>query len=133
MKITAKQYAQTLFELTKDKDEIEIQAVISKFLVVLKKRGDFKMKMDIIQQFQRIFNEANGIVEVKIISQQELKQDQLEKIEQLVKNKYQANQVILKNDIQKEILGGIMMQVGDEVMDGSVAGQLKRMRNSLNK
>jgi F-type H+-transporting ATPase subunit delta len=132
MKATATQYAKTLYELTKDKKHQEIDGVVSNFIKELDKNGQMKMADGIVKKFQEIHNAENGIVEAEVITKEKISESLDNKIKQFVKEKYSAKEVVLKNIIDENVKGGIIIRVGDEVMDGSIKRQLEELKNSLN-
>jgi len=131
MKITSKQYAQTLYELTQGKSEDEINGVIKKFAELLKRNRQLNLLSDIAKRFSETWNENNEVIEAEAISREELGKDLRVKIKKFVKNKYQAREVILKNKTDKKIKGGIIVRVGDEILDGSVSRRLTELRKAI--
>ena len=131
MKVSAAQYAKTLLEITENKTEKEISPIILRFAEVLKKDGQIKNAGKIMEKFSEIYNAKHGIVEANVISSRELSRDKIQQVENFIKEKYSAKEVIVKNIVDEKIKGGIIIKVGDEVLDGSVGGQLKRLRKNL--
>lgn len=131
MKISTKQYAQALYELTLGKSEAEVDAVVEKFVKELVKNNQLKLAQKIIDNFSHIYNRENGIIEAEIQSCEELQIESLQKIEKYLINKYQARQIIFDKKIKPEIKGGIIIKAGDEIIDLSVAGKLTRLRREL--
>jgi len=131
MKITVQQYAKTLLELTDRKTEQAVSDVVKKFAEVLKKDGQIKNAGKIMEKFSEIYNAKHGIVEANVISSRELSRDKIQQVENFIKEKYSAKEVIVKNIVDEKIKGGIIIKVGDEVLDGSIGGQLKRLRKNL--
>jgi len=131
MKITSKQYAQTLYELTQGKSEDEINGVIKKFAELLKRNRQLNLLSDIVKRFSETWNKNNEVIEAEAISREELGKDLRVKIKKFVKNKYQAREVILKNKTDKKIKGGIIVRVGDEILDGSVSRRLTELRKAI--
>jgi len=131
MKISIKQYSQTLFELTDGKSESEVLDAVKKFFERLKADGQIKNVNGIIGKFSEFHNDSYGIVEARITSRSELGKEEKEKIENFIGKKYGAKKVEIENIIDEKIKGGIIIKVGDEVLDASISGQLKRLRNKL--
>lgn len=131
MKISITQYAKTLFELTQGKSEQEVLDVTKKFAEVLKNDGQLKNAAKIIEKFTELYNKANGIVEAEVVTAGVIEKETKEKVEKFVKEKYQAKEVVIKNVVDKDIRGGIVVRVGDEVMDGSVEMQLRKLKQRL--
>ena len=133
MKIKETQYAKTLYALTKNKDHHEIDGVVSNFLKVLIKNGQVKLATKIIQKFNEIWNSDEGIIEAQVVSTHKLESAQLHKIESYLKEKYDSKKVLINNKVDESIKGGIIIKVKDEVLDGSIANQLKMLKNNLSK
>lgn len=133
MRITTSQYAKTLYELTKDKSDLEVNNIIAYFLKVLVKNRQMKLAAKIKERFADIFNKEQGIVEAEIITREKLSEHLRKEVSNYVSNKYSAKEVVIKNKIDLDIKGGIVIKVGDEVLDASVARQLQELRSSLEK
>lgn len=131
MKITIAQYAKTLCVLTENKSQSAVDNIIAKFLKLLKKNKQIKLTNKIIEKFSEIYNKKNGIVEAGVISREMLSNSLLNKVSNYVSNKYKAKEVVLNNKIDEKIKGGIVIKVGDEIMDGSVERQLRELKNNL--
>jgi len=133
MKIKEAQYAKTLYALTKDKSPKEIDGAISGFLKLLIKNGQTKLTKKIIEKFNDIWNEEEGITEAQVITRSEIEKGELRKIEDYIKERYKTEKVVIKSIMDESIKGGIIIKVKDEILDGSIAGQLKSLKNNLSK
>ena len=141
MKVSPKQYAQALCDLTKGKDKQVINSVVSKFAKELSVNNQLNLLDNIIKKFSGIWNERNGIVEAEIVSARELENSQVSKVKNYIKKKYNVKKVVLsakggfayvgQNKIDKSLKGGIIIKVGDEVIDGSVARRLRELKAGL--
>ena len=131
MKISANQYAKTLLELTDGKTNQEVSAVALRFIEILQKGKQMKNAPKIIEKFSEVFNAKHGIVEASVTSSRELSSDKVYQVEKFIKEKYLAKKVIVKNIVDEKIKGGIIIKVGDEVLDGSVSAQLKKLEREL--
>jgi len=133
MKLKEAQYAKALYESTRDKKHGDVDGVISGFVNVLAKNGQIKLVSKIIQKFNQIWNEGEGIVEAQVISTHKLENAQLHKIESYLKEKYDSKKVLINNKIDEKIKGGIIIKVKDEILDGSLSNPLKMLKNNLSK
>lgn len=131
MKIKPNQYAQALYETTKDKSQGEVTAVIPNFLEVLKRNNHLKLKDIIIKKFKEIYNRENGIVEAEVVSRGKLGSDVSKKLLTYVSKKYGAKEVILKERIDESIKGGVIIKVGNEITDASIRRQILELKNVL--
>ena len=133
MKATAMQYAKALYEATKDKNQKEIDGILADFVKLLAKNNQERLAGNISKKFGEIYNAENGIVEAEITSCEKLNEAIEKKIENYIKDKYSAKKVEINNKIDESIKGGIIIKVGDEIMNGSVERQLKELKSSLEK
>ncbi len=131
MKITATQYAKSLYEVTREKTQSEIDGFVANFFKVLKKNNQLKLAGKIMEKFSAIHDAKNGIVEATVTSASKLDEKSLKEVEKFVAKKYEAKKVILKNVVKKEIKGGIILQVGDEMMDASVIRKISDLKAVL--
>ena len=131
MKITVNQYAKSLYAATKEKSQKEISVAVANFIKILDKNRQIKLFAKISKKFEEIWNKENEVVKAEVVSCEKLDEKFLKKIENFIKEKYSAKKVVIVNKIDEKIKGGIIIKVGDEVLDGSVRGQLKKLRDNL--
>ena len=131
MKASAAQYAKTLYELASGKNKSEIDSIVASFAKLLAKNNRLKMASAIIEKFGNIWNRENGILEADVESAYPLNDEASGKITKEIKEKYGVKEVILNNKINKDITGGIIIKIGDEVIDSSVKKQLKMLKQAL--
>lgn len=133
MKLKEAQYAKTLYEVTKNKERHEIDGVVSSFFKILVQNGQLGLAKKIITKFESFWNEKEGIIEAKVITRSEIKKESLMVVENYIKEKYEAGKVVLRNEVDASIQGGVIIKVGDEILDGSIVNQLKKLKNNLSK
>jgi F-type H+-transporting ATPase subunit delta len=131
MRISAQQYAQTLFDLTDGKSEFEIEKSVADFARYIHRNRKLKLADKIVEQFSKIYNQKNGIVEAEITTRKKIGEAEIKKMKQHILKKYQARKVVLKNTIDESLKGGFVLKVGDEVVDGSVKGKLNALKKFL--
>lgn len=131
MKTTPKQYAQALFDSTQGKQQHDIDAIIGRFAVRLRRDGQIKRLTAIIAAFSDLWNRAHGIVEAQVVSREQLDAPVLADVQRFVLQRYHAKQAVLVERIDPAIKGGVIIRVGDEVIDGSIATQLKKLKKNL--
>ncbi len=138
MRITPTQYARALYKAAEGKSGREIEGVIAGLMKVLEKKRQKKILSKIIEKFDEIYNRKNKIAEAEIISMRGIKNIRLpdgqaiaEKIKDFVQKNHKAEKVILREKIDEKIKGGIVVRVGNEILDGSAARRLRSLRDAL--
>lgn len=131
MKISAKQYARALYELTAGKKTGEVKAVIEKMAGIIYKNGDASKFRDIAGNFRRIFNKNENMVEAEITSSSALSKDSLNSLVGYIKKAAGAEKLETAETIDKEIMGGVILRYGDKVMDASIKRKIEELKNNL--
>jgi len=80
--------------------------------------------------FERLKDEAEGSVEALVTSAIKLNKTEEEAISKALKKRLGRN-VKLKVSVDDALLGGAIIQAGDLVIDGSLAGRLKKMTSAM--
>ena len=131
MKLSTRQYAQALYELTKDKPESEVSVVIEKFVKNLKRNGLLNKVEDIVKKFVEIFNKENDIIEAKIFTSRKLDDNEVNDIKKFLLKKYNAEKIETRMKVDKNLKGGIKIVVGEEIIDNSVLGRLQKLKQAI--
>lgn len=108
----------------------KLSPVVMNFLLVVvqKRRESYLPQM--YRAFMDLANEARGVVEVEVRSAVTLPEDTVVNLEsRLVKRL--GKRVKFETTVAPELIGGLVVRVGDELMDGSVRTRLHRMRDRL--
>lgn len=131
MKISTVQYAKTLLELTDGKSEQEIFVMVKSFAELLKKDGQLKNTGKIMEKFSQLYNTKHQIVEAVVVSRRELDLKMIENVQEFLQKKYGAKSVQIENVVDEKIKGGLIVKVGDEILDGSVNSKLNKLKKVL--
>ncbi|EKD23626.1 MAG: hypothetical protein ACD_81C00211G0006 [uncultured bacterium] len=131
MKTTPVQYAKALLEATEHKNEQETNDVIARFAKRLRSDGQSSRLAAISSAFSVLWNTAHGVTDAQVTSREQLDEAALTTLKQFIAKRYGSKEVIITNIIDPSIGGGVVIRVGDELIDGSVATQLKKLKNNL--
>lgn len=103
--------------------------VMNFLLLVVAKRRESGIA-EIYRAFLDLANEARGIVEVEVRSAVALPEETHQRLEGKLVAKL-GKRVRFKTQVVPELIGGLVVRVGDELMDGSIKTRLRRMHNRL--
>ena len=99
-------------------------------LALMVRRGRFELLPGVIREFTRLYQLREGIVEATVTSAAALEADEVAALqERLVA--ITGKRVELSQAVDPELLGGIVVRFGDQLIDGSARGRLERMRHDL--
>jgi F-type H+-transporting ATPase subunit delta len=152
------EYGQNLFEFAQFfQDNEDFRKVVSnpifaledrrKILEVVLERSDFsdlmknflnllldKNRIDSIEAIAEVYStltdEVSGVARAEILTAMPLKDEVLERIEKSLEG-LTAKQIKSKVREDKGLIGGIVVRIGDLVLDGSVRAQLEGLKESF--
>lgn len=85
----------------------------------------------IVDEYTHLYNEAKGNAVITVYSTRALTNDEKVQLEVSFKKRFNKQHVIIENDIDPSLLGGMKIRVGNTIYDGSIQGKLNRMRNNI--
>ncbi|HEX4310124.1 MAG TPA: ATP synthase F1 subunit delta [Acidobacteriaceae bacterium] len=100
------------------------------FLAVLIRHDRIVGLDDVLAEFRREINRRLGISEAKVISARKLDDQQRKELEKDIAQ-LTGGTVDAQFEEDGSLLGGVVVQVGSTVYDGSVRGRLDRLREEL--
>jgi F-type H+-transporting ATPase subunit delta len=109
---------------------LEVSKVTGSFLRVLVTNYRIRLLNEICPAFTRIANERLGVVQVKVFSATALSEAE----QQALRSRFEEvtrKKVDMEFQLDAGIMGGILAQIQSTVYDGSVRGNLERIREQL--
>jgi F-type H+-transporting ATPase subunit delta len=82
------------------------------------------------EQFEALKNEREGVVEAEVQSAFELSEPQVQDLVQRLEKKT-GRKVRTQVSVNKDLIGGVRVLLGDKVIDGSVRAQLAALETAL--
>lgn len=82
------------------------------------------------ESYKSLLNEKNNILEGTAITAVKLTEKEIKDLEKNLSIKYNKN-VTLNNIVDETILGGVLVKLGNEEIDGTVRTRLSKMKNQL--
>jgi len=104
--------------------------VFLNFLKVVARHGRLNMLRLIHLNAHEEYSKAQGRVRVMVSTAEPLDAAAEQRIAQEVKSRL-GLQPMLEKQVHPELIGGVVLRVGDRVYDGSIATQLKRLREQM--
>jgi F-type H+-transporting ATPase subunit delta len=99
-------------------------------ILLLVQRGRIEQLPRVVEEFRRLDDERQGIVHATATSAAALTdtevRDLTARLEQMT-----GGRVALQTEVDESLLGGLVVRVGDRLIDGSVRGRLERLRDQL--
>ena len=100
------------------------------FIGLLVQKGREELLSDVVEQFRALLDEMRGIVAVEVTSALELSREQERGLRKQLEQ-YTGKQVRIHPRLDTSIRGGVVMRIGDTVIDGSITHQLVLLRERM--
>jgi F-type H+-transporting ATPase subunit delta len=94
------------------------------------RRGRIHELPRLAAEFRRLDNARQGITLATATSAAPLTKDEIEALTRRMEQ-FTGGRVELDVQVDPSLLGGVVVRVGDRLIDGSVRGRLERLRNQL--
>lgn len=103
--------------------------ILSFFLIIIENNRVGQL-LDIIAAFNSYCNNSKGIKEGIVYSIEPLKEDQLLRIQKKI-SEIEKMEVYLRNSIDKSLIGGIKVVIGDRIYDDSIKHHISELKTKL--
>ncbi len=110
---------------------ISVSGVFVDFISVVAKNKRINLFGEINEEFNRIAKIEKNILEVEIISAQKLEDSQIANIKDVVSEQNKGKEIEIIQTVKSQILGGIQIKIGSNLIDASLRNQLERLKNQL--
>ncbi|RLE11493.1 ATP synthase F1 subunit delta, partial [Candidatus Aerophobetes bacterium] len=104
--------------------------VVNNFLRVLVERKRINRVLEITEYYSMLLDEFLGIARAKIITARPIKKKTLDKLIAALE-KFTSKKVEAVTEIDSSIIGGVVVKIGNLVLDGSIVAQLEGLKESL--
>jgi len=110
--------------------ENKVDISVKNFLNVLIDKKKFDLFDDIYNAFIDLYQNYSNIVVGEVISSTALEESYKIKIKNILEKKYKKT-FVLDFKIDEDLIGGIIIRIGNEIIDGSLKNQLIKIKNIL--
>ena len=100
------------------------------YLGVLADNDRLSLCSEISRMFAHLRADAEKRLNVRVVSATALQEADAERIRSALAKRFDR-EITLSNEIDTDVLGGATIYAGDQVIDGSLLGRLKRLEASL--
>ncbi len=111
-------------------DSAEMPELVKALMVILIRKRREALIQAVWKEFEELFDQELGEIRVTAKSARPLSEEQKrELINSLAKRT--GRDVILTVEVDEKLMGGMSVQIGDSIIDGSIRGHLTQLREML--
>lgn len=108
----------------------QLSPLTSHFLSLLLDRDRLTYLEGIVGCYRRLLNEAKGRIEAKVVSPSALEPSMVERLRARLGG-ISGKEVVLQQETDPELLGGLLVELEGKVYDGSIRTQLEKMKQRI--
>ena len=108
-----------------------LDPITTKFVGVLAKNGRKRELRKIIRSFRRIAAEHRGETIAEVVTARPLNDDQVAALKAQLRTRAGGAEVILEPTVDPNILGGLVVKLGSEMIDASIRTKLNRLAAAM--
>jgi F-type H+-transporting ATPase subunit delta len=102
-----------------------------RFATVLLEKGRFELIADIAALYDDLSDEHQGIARIQVTTSKALDDAQRAALVAQLQKFTARPRIVLKEAVDPDILGGVIVRFGDQVIDGSIRARLRDLRERL--
>lgn len=129
--ISINNLARAIYESSKGKDGAELDVVVKNTIDLISKKHLMSKSKEILTSLEKIIDKNEEVARAKISSRIKLEKKIVDEIEDFIRKKYKAKKIVLEFEIDEKLLGGIKIEVGDEIIDTTLKNKIKKLENYL--
>ena len=87
----------------------------------------------LVKDFLLACNKRNNTGEADVVTAVELDDELIERIRHTLQSRFDFNRVEITHHVDPGLLGGMIVRLNDQVIDGSYVGRLEQLRKQVAK
>lgn len=131
MKITPKQYAQSLYESLVGKTKEEVKDSVARLVKILADRRELNKAVEIISSFQEIWDREQGELSADLVTAREASAVSKTAVIDYLKDKTGAEKIHLSEKIDPAIIGGFILKYRSKIVDASLRSSLQELKEEM--
>ncbi len=109
---------------------VKVDSEIERFLKLLIERRRIQYIKEIMIMYQQLLDEELNIARGEVVTAYPLSEEEKKELEEVLKG-YLKKEVILESKVDKEIIGGLKITIGDLIFDGTLKTQLNKFKEII--
>ena len=129
--ISVNNIARAIYESSENKTGKELEGVTKRAIDMISKKHLMSKSNEILNELEKIIDKNEERIRAKISYRIKLHKKINDQIENYIKKRYKAKNTILEYIIDEKLLGGIKIEVGDEIIDTTLKNKIKKLQKYL--
>jgi len=130
-KISTKNIIEAIDKETSGKSGVELNSSIKKIVSFLHKRRLLGRSKEILEELEKYIDKREGVLRMKVSSADTFPNAKKSDLESKMKDKYKAQKIESTYLEDKSLLGGVKIEIGEDVLDMTYRNKLNQLEKHL--
>ncbi len=123
--------AYAIYSASKGKRKDELPIFFKKVVQFLDERHLLSKSGEIFKKLDEIINLEEDRVVVKVSSVKKLTEKAKKELHQFIEKRYKAKEVLFIEELNDKLLGGVRLEIKDEVIDLTIKNKINKLQEHL--
>ncbi len=129
--VSIKNLATAIYKSSNKKEGEELNVIMRDSAKLIANKHLLNKSEQLLKVLEKIIDKENERVRAIATSKTQLSTKMKEEVEEFIKKRYKAKEVILELKEDPDVLGGIKIEIGDEIIDTTLKARLNQLQNYL--
>lgn len=129
--VSIKNLAIAINESSKGKEGKELDALMTDCVKMIASKHLLDKSKQLLKVLEGVIDQEYGVTRAIVTSKTKLNTKMKEEVEDFIKKRYKTKEVILELKEDPSALGGIKIEIGDEVIDTTLRTRLNQLQDYL--
>ncbi|MCE9548973.1 F0F1 ATP synthase subunit delta [Candidatus Nomurabacteria bacterium] len=130
-KLTNNEIARAIYLSTKGKSGTHLTDTLHNVVKFLHRRRLLLKSKEILEILKKIINKEERVMVAKVSSVKKLDAEIKKDLTHSLKKKYDAKEIILEEKLNENLLGGVRIEINDEVIDLTLKNKIGQLQKYL--
>lgn len=130
-KISSKNIAEAIYIASEGKSGNDLVSVIKNGVKIISDKRMIGQSEEILKSLQDIIDKKSNLLRMRVTTAKSLGHEEKNKLESQIKEKYKIDKIISEYFEKEEMLGGMRIEVGDEIIDSTYKNKLQKLEKFL--
>jgi F0F1-type ATP synthase delta subunit len=130
-KTSPKNIAEAIYTASQNKSGADLEAVLKRAALFLKNKRLLNRGDTVLALLEDIIDKKTNTIRAKITTRERMDDRERKHIEESIRERYKAEKVVSEFFEDGEVLGGMRVEVGDEVLDTTYRKRLQKLEKFL--
>lgn len=109
----------------------KVSKLVGNLLMLMAGNGRMSILAQLAEQFSALVNQHHHVAKAEVITAVEMDGSLLDNLQKALESRFGFSRVELHNRVEPGILGGAIVKIQDQIIDGSFSGRLETLKKQL--